>query len=407
MKEKLSVLLGVLLAAYVLYGMFAPPAFDASPRRPLSTESGPSGYQGLWRWLSAERIGTHSFRDRYTALTDPKSPLAGSGNVMIVSIPQLSLPDRDELNALLDWIHKGNTVLVAATLNDTLAWSYTGNLADHLDVFEYLTDIEVEARRLDEEGIWPRDYVSVPVAGHWLTEGVRELAARSEAATDAWDLVVNPDQPAYVLATTPATTTDALLVASIGAGALVISTYGSLLQNSVIGQRDNRRFVANLLRHHLAPDGLVLFDDGHQGLHSAYDARAFARDPRLWGSMGLLLAFWILYAVFADSRLGPAVEPRPRASQADFVRMLGGFLARKVSRQDAGLRLIENFLAQVAPQLVGVTGEDAWQRVGAARRMDRALAESLRRDHERLRSGRAVKLDDLQRRLRAARRAFS
>jgi hypothetical protein len=114
--------------------------------------------------------------------------------------------------------------------------------------------------------------------------------------------------------------------------------------------------------------------------------------------------------VCAESRLGPAVETATRASQADFVRMLGGFLARKVSRQDAGLRLIENFLAQIAPQHEpgrDVTGRAAWQRIAASGRLDPALADSLRHVHERLRNGHRVKLDDLQRRLRAARRALS
>jgi hypothetical protein len=100
-KEKLFVFLTVLLAAYVLYGMFVPPGIDSTVKRPLSTESGPFGYQGLWRWLAAEKIGTQSFRDRYYVLADPKHPLAGPGHVMIVSIPYLVTPDRDELDALL------------------------------------------------------------------------------------------------------------------------------------------------------------------------------------------------------------------------------------------------------------------------------------------------------------------
>ena len=287
-------------------------------------------------------------------LADPKHPLAGPGHVMIVSIPYLVTPDRDELDALLQWTRRGNTVLIAVTLNDTLPWSFSSNALDALDAFEYLTAMSVEVKPRAEAPAredWPKDYVSVPAAaGHWLTQDVHEIATRSESLTDAWNLTVNPRMPAYVLATTPTTNADALLLSSVGAGALVICTYGSLLENSMLGQRDNRSLVVNLLRHHLASGGRVIFDDGHQGLHTIYDAQAFLNDPRLWGSLGVFLAFWVLYAVLAESRLGPPVDAGARARQTDFVRMLAAFFARKVSRRDAGLRLIGNFLAQVAPR---------------------------------------------------------
>jgi hypothetical protein len=409
-KERLSTLLGVLLAAYVLYGVFVPPRVDVRQERPLSTEPGAFGYQGLWRWLESERIGAYSFRDRYSELSNPASAAAGAGHVMIVSIPYLGPVDHDELNALREWIAKGNTVFLAVTLNDTLPWSNDLGIYDSLDAFQYLTGIKAEARRLDADGPWPMNFVSVAVPGHWLTENVRYLVTRSETFTDAWDLTFERDSPAYTLATTPATNADAILIESVGSGSLVISTYGSLLQNSMLGRQDNRRLVGNLIRHHLAADGRVLFDDGHQGMHSIYDARAFARDPRLWGSIGLLLAFWVLYAVFAESRLGPPLEPVARASQGDFVRMLGGFLARKVAPHAAGLRLIENFLSQFALLSAGEAGatrDETWQRIEATGRIDPVLVAALQRDHERLRGGRSVNLVQLQRRLRAARRALS
>jgi len=91
------------------------------------------------------------------------------------------------------------------------------------------------------------------------------------------------------------------------------------------------------------------------------------------------------------------------------VRMLAAFLARKVSRRDAGLRLLENFLAQVVPYAgaAEATHAEAWRRVAVSQRIDPALTASLQRDHDRLLAGDTVKLDDLQRRLRAARRALS
>jgi hypothetical protein len=411
MKEKLIAFVGVLLAAYVVYGLFIPQQIEDTIRRPLSNEAGPHGYLGLWRWLDAAGVPVVSFREPYSTLTDLDVRRQTRGDVMIVSIPYVDRPRRAELDALYAWAAQGNTVMMVVTLNDTLPWSGgCGDALGAIGLFEELTGIMATARSTEDSATWPRDFSSVPVKGHWLTEGIESLAAHSDWPTDVWDLESGPDEPAFVLATTPETAGDALLIQSVGAGAFVISTYGSLLQNSMLGQRDNRRFVINLLRHHLAPQGRVLFDDGHQGLSAVYDARAFMRDPRLWSTLGLFLAFWLLYAVFAETRLGRPVEAANRASQADFVRTLGGFLARKVSRRDAGLRLIENFLVSVAPQLGPAsqpTDEQTWQRVAAAQRMDPELADALQRDHRRLLDGHSVKLEELQGRLRAARRAFS
>jgi hypothetical protein len=411
MKEKLIAFLGVLLAAYIVYGVFMPPRIDDRIERPVSHAPGPHGYQALWRWLDGSGVPVVSFREPYSALNGLDAREHASGDVMIVSMPYVESPNRTEIDALFAWAARGNTVLVAVTLNDTLPWGGGfGNAMKSIALFEELTGITAMARQTEDSRKAPREFVSVPVDGHWLTAGVDGLATHSDRPTDVWDLEIDPNQPAYVLATTPETDGDALLIQSVGAGAVVISTYGSLLQNSMLGQRDNRRFVINLLRHHLAPGGRVLFDDGHQGLSTVYDPRDFVRDPRLWSTLGLLLAFWLLYAVFAETRLGRPVEAVTRASQADFVRTLGGFLARKVSRRDAGLRLIEHFLASVASQL-GASGQETdertWQRIATAQRMDAGLAEALQRDHRRLLDGRKVKLVELQSRLRAARRAFS
>lgn len=423
MKERASVLLGVLVAAWVFYGIFAPPPQQPLAVRPLSTANGPHGLQGLWRWLNSTGVPIESLREPFTVLTQESRQLDGPGHILITTMPQLRHPDRNELNTLLDWTSGGNTLLIVAALNDTPGWSYGGDAEFFIDDFHYLTGILPTVREADpgeetgETGApavialqrlsKPLEHVANAVPDHWLTAEVGTLGARSDLPTSDWDLAIDPADPAFVLARTAETPVDALLLTPVGTGTMIISTYGSLLQNAMIGKYGNRQFIVNVLRHHLKPGGRVIIDDMHQGLSSVYDAQAFFRDPRLWRSLLLVLGFWLLYAVFADSRLGRLVPPAEPDAQTDFVRALGGFLARKVPPREAALRLLENFLTQVAPRLPPGNDGDAWERVGNTSRMDLNLARELRACHEQLKSGKTVKLEILQRRLSAARRAFS
>ena len=59
--------LGLALCALALFYLLflpKPTPTDKSPAMPLSTESGPSGYQAAWRWLEAEQVRLPSRRVR-------------------------------------------------------------------------------------------------------------------------------------------------------------------------------------------------------------------------------------------------------------------------------------------------------------------------------------------------------
>lgn len=426
MKERLAILLGVLAAAWLVWGIFVPRLSPDTTSRPLSTEAGPGGLLGLQRWLEQGGVPTRSLREPFTSLTAPGGPFARSGNVLVTVMPHYELPDRDDMNSLLDWVSEGNTLVILAGLNDTPAWTPAVDTTTFVDDFGYLTSLRATFRRTagagdddeededDDADANPavpadprREFTLDALPGHWLTDDVLHLAAVSDLLTGPWDIEPDPGAPAFVIARVPGEDIDALLVTNLGKGALVISTFASLWQNSVIGQEDNRQLALNLLAHHLKPGSTVIFDDFHHGLTSTYDARAFFSDPRLAWTCVLLLGFWLLYAVFADSRLGSPAEPEGAPSHTDFARVLGNFLARKVSRRDVGLRLVENFLAHVRPHVDGGPEAAIWERIVAAPRMDAALAESLRRDHAELLDGRTVDIQKLQHRLSAARRAFS
>ena len=50
------------------------------------------------------------------------SPLAASGNILLTTMPHSFGLRQNEIAALRGWIRRGNTLLVAAALNDSPEW---------------------------------------------------------------------------------------------------------------------------------------------------------------------------------------------------------------------------------------------------------------------------------------------
>jgi hypothetical protein len=93
----------------------------------------------------------------------------------------------------------------------------------------------------------------------------------------------------------------------------------------------------------------VLFDDEHQGLTAAYDPAKFYRDPRLYATLGVLVAVWLTWVVGGTRLRLPAGEPRaPR--EVELVRVTGGFLARVLRPAAAARRMFELFFARLGVQ---------------------------------------------------------
>jgi len=85
--------------------------------------------------------------------------------------------------------------------------------------------------------------------------------------------------------------------------------------------------LANIVTATVRPKGAVLFDDEHQGLAAAYDPAKFYNDPRLYGTIGVLAAVWLIWVLGGTRLRLPAMRlPAPR--EAELVRATGGFLAR-------------------------------------------------------------------------------
>jgi hypothetical protein len=88
MRERLTTLAGALAALIIVYALFFGGRESApEPPRPVTAEAAGDGLRGLFLWLTAEGIPTHSLRERYTvlpALERPiRQPLARQGRGQI------------------------------------------------------------------------------------------------------------------------------------------------------------------------------------------------------------------------------------------------------------------------------------------------------------------------------------
>jgi hypothetical protein len=209
------------------------------------------------------------------------------------------------------------------------------------------------------------------------------------------------------LATVSSEGIDAMWQLPSGRGRIILSASGTLLTNDNVGSGDARYFIANLIRHHLAPGAAVIFDDMHQGLSSLYDAGAFFRDRRLQYTGLFLLAAWLVYLLGSSNRLAPPVRERTEPRQGDFLAAAGGFLARRLDPLAVGSMLMAEWFDEVRRARGLPPGSDPpWTELAATPALDVSTYEKLRTCHERLATGRPVDLARLHNVLQQAREAI-
>lgn len=410
MNDRLVTALGALAALLIVAALLFPGGGAPPGSRPTSTDTGGDGYAALWRWLDGEGVAVHSLRRRLDGSDAwlPEGP--AGGHLFITTMPHRDRMRLRETRVLEDWLEAGNTLLVLAALDDTPEWSRSGETAYFLKDLTRITGLKFhaaegeEAIRIGRPGGTEEVFLQ-GVRSHPLMTGVARLEGETDGVAAIWE--AEPEafgRLVIKLATEETSGAPALWQAGVGEGYVIVSGLGSLLGNRAIGAADNRRFVANLLRHHLGRDGQVIFDDMHQGLSELYDPQALFSDPRLGATVAFLLGFWLIYLVGSASRLaGPARSP-VRPGQSDFVAGAAGFLARKLSPAQAGRLMLEHWFEELRGQGLVPPGPAApWPSLQAVTALDREPLARLRRYHDTLESGGRVDLRALHNTLRELR----
>jgi hypothetical protein len=389
MKER-WVTLACALGALVLFLALFLHGDEAGDRRgnvpsPTSEERRGNGYHGALTWLDEEGVRTVSVRERFDRWLAGQRGLAATGNLLIVTLPVVTPFKTEELRPLAAWVRAGNTLLIAAALDDQPDWAFAVGRSVGSDL-SLLTGLELEAGGLggsgrsteganrDSEGriagsdgriasadvgeriaatarafAQPRVNTLVPSGAHSYFTGVRTAVALSDYPTQAWIVKVPYDGFVLSLARERETGESVLWTRSVGEGRLIVSGFGSLFTNRALGVADNAKLLANVVGTTVGPKGAVLFDDLHQGLSASYDPARLYGDPRLYATVGILAALWLCW-VLGSTQLR---LPDPRASaprEAELVQATGGFLARVLTPDVGALGLFEHFFRRLGAE---------------------------------------------------------
>lgn len=424
MKDRLltfGLALGALAAFY--YFFIGPPALPRDEAsRPLSTEARANGYLGVRRWIESHGIGVADLRQRFDALErDPSLP--ERGNLLITTIPYGRDAREWEFDSLRRWIARGNTVLVAGGMFDTPEWAVPERntlrdmyLVTRLRFADPEPDEEspegeaaeedtqaaqepppqpAQVRKLDE----PKRGSLVPVGAHPLTEGVASVAAVSEYPAGKFVTRTPPDAAMLALMRDQESGQGAFWLTWVGEGTVVVSGYGSVFTNKMLGEADNARLLSNVIALYLAPDGRVVFDDIHQGAASFYDAEAFFADPRLHATAWWVVGLWFLWVLGATRLAPPRAGPAPVREEA-FLAATGNFFARVLDRRRAAARLFAHFRSALRPGGAQDAAAPPWEWMRGVATVEPALLARVEAQHRRVAAGKRVDLARLHNDLR-------
>ncbi len=375
--------------------------------RPTTIERHGNGLAGAMSWLEAEGIRTVSLRERFDTLAKRRD-LPRAGNLLIMTVP-VATPFRvQEAGAVDHWIRAGNTLLVLAALSDTPDWG-RGGPSIHNDL-QLLTALDFEAvsravgsqnaaARMIEasrELAQPQRGTLVPNRPHPYLRGVQSVVAWSDYPPQAWTVRVPRDGFVLSLAHQSETGEGVLWMRPVGSGTIIVSGFGSLFSNRALADADNARLLANIVGATVRSAGAVLFDDEHQGLAAAYDPAKFYNDPRLYGTIGVLAAVWLIW-VLGSTRLRLPATRMPAPREAELVRATGGFLARVLRPAAAARRMFEHFFRRLSARTHrGAQGDGLpWEWLEHHPRLARADVQQLKDWYARAYSDQRVPLTAL------------
>jgi hypothetical protein len=414
LKERLitvALAAGALLLSYALF--FPKPAADQqAPRRPLSGEPGPAGYQGAWRWLNAERVPLMAWRERFDRLSSNTS-LRASGNLLLTTLPH-ELPVRPaEAMQLDEWIARGNTLVVAAALDDTPEWALAGGGGRLVKDVGRLTRLKFDTldsavgKDAEKAGsvralrsalnrlTQPREIVMTPRGVHSLMQGVRSLRVLSDFPASRWRATPMDTSATLQIAQT-SEGEGAIWLKRQGKGQIVTLAVAGLFSNREIGSDDNAKLLANLIAWSLQDGGVVIFDDAHQGSVSYYDAKAFYADPRLHRTLAWLVLLWLVF-VLGVQRLRAHVNNWRPADVTAFVSTSGDFFAATLTPAAAANRMMENFFNAIRRRLgAAQDGGPTWDWLAAQATVSPNEVTELRALHRQMQNGGRFDLGRLQ-----------
>lgn len=432
MKERLFTLVLAVGALALFVAMFVKREGALGARnevpRPTTAERRGNGYHAAASWLEAEGIREISLRDRFDTLTQ-RDDLRSSGNLLVVTLPAANGFNTWEFIPLDRWIRAGNTLLILAALSDNPDWGFSqgGFASGDLNL---LTGLEFESVRMRDFRLSqrarpvpndaranaanaakddradvaaafrafaePQRTTLVPNRSHAYFEGVKNVVALSDYPQQAWTVKVPYEGFVLALAHEQQRGEGVLWTRPLGQGRIIVSAFGSVFTNRAIGLADNARLLANIVGVNVKEGGAVLFDDLHQGLGAAYDPDRFYKDKRLYVTLGVLVALWLVWVLGSTRLRAPqSIASAPR--EAELIRAAGGFFSRALPSHAGARCLLDNFFRRVTARAGGRRDDVVpWDVLERSPRVAPADIEQLKGWYAEAHASRRVPLQELQ-----------
>lgn len=428
MKDRVIALLGALAALYIFVTIFIlPPGSQVAETSRATTEDKDAiGLKSLYTWLEQSDVPVYRLRRRYDGLGGIET-LSKSGNLMVVTLPQIT-PARDkELDQLRDWVGRGNNLLILMAMNDfsvdrmSYANQYSANyflrrFGFRMHALPIPKDEKIQNRiniQNKKSGVNKRKdrvVTLLPVGNTAMTAGIKRIYTKAP-------LIFNP---VYKLTSVPFNRASLTLLESKDRGdsalweirykrsRLWVSRFAYLFSNGQLAHADNARLVANIVSNSLSGGGKVIFDDMHQGSTELYDEKAFFHDSRLHNSAWFVFAFWLLYIVGHTNRIAPIPPPGVTAKAADFVQATANLFARRLSRVASARLLYNHFFDWIRLKYgMPTNGQPVWQLLERTERIDKDDIAMLKLNFAKVQSNRKVNLVKVVNRMQKIRSTLS
>jgi len=424
MKDRVISLLGALAALYIFVAIFIhPQASDfIEQSRATSEDQGVIGLNSLYTWLEHSGVPVYRLQRRYGELGQQKT-LARSGNLLVVTLPQIKPVRDNEINQLRNWVARGNNLLVIAAssdsqlLNPSLPYQYNTNkllrkFGFRLHFVPFSKEETKKNRSLKNLGEMAENQSSdraielVPVGNNELTKGIKQVFAKTHRYF----------APVYTLTSVPHNRASLALFKSreksdpafweirYKQSRIWISRFAFLFSNSQLAKADNARLIANLVNASLSGGGKVIFDDMHQGSTELYDEHSFFHDSRLHNSIWFVLAFWLVYIIGHTNRIAPVSRPETNPRAADFVYAMANLFARRLNRVASARLLFSHFFDWIRLKYsLPTNGQPVWQLLERTERLDKKDVATLKQYFSDVQKNRKVSLVKLVNRMQKIR----
>jgi Domain of unknown function (DUF4350) len=402
--------LGALFACYALF-LPKPHATDQSSPRPVTTEDGAAGYQAAWRWLQAEHVRESALHQRFDRLSDATLSARATGNVLVTTLPHELPVQPQEASQLEAWVESGNTLIVAAALDDTPQWAGGGSARLLKDV-ERLSRLKFDTDNDDQknakpsspsrslkstlEGVPEPTMIKIePRGNHFLMDGIHSLSVLSDLPASRWR-ATPMDNSAVLQVAQTGSGEGAIFIRRQAKGQVITLAVAGLFSNRDIGSTDNAKLLSNIVAWTLQPGATVIFDDMHQGAVGYYDAKKFFADPRLHRTLLWLVFLWLAFVLGVQHLRFPARDWRA-ADMTAFVSASGDFLASSVTASAAASRILANFFDSLRRR-PGVPTDDSgtWKWLSAQPSVSAQEVAELQNIHGRILRGQGFDLKRLQ-----------